>query len=189
MGSLNDLGKNRSFSWTVEQLYASECFVLFCFLPHIFYFLKYSWLRVLYQFLLHSTVTQSYIYIHSLSYVIFYHGLSPKYARKFWQWKQESYVVMSASMKVKHIPQAGVISTSLCSNEQASECSSEYSSVHKKPPLPRRADISSMLNTEITPTFNVFKNRMNRGFRGLWSDLWHNQGGGDVKCLGFDYWL
>ena len=31
---------------------------------------------MLFQFLLYRRVTQSYIYIHSVSYIIFHHGLS-----------------------------------------------------------------------------------------------------------------
>ena len=38
-------------------------------------FLKYSWFTTLCQFLLYRKVTQSDIYIHSLSYIIFHHGL------------------------------------------------------------------------------------------------------------------
>ena len=41
-----------------------------------FFKLKYNSFIVLGQFLLYSKVTQSYIYIHYLSYIIFHHGLS-----------------------------------------------------------------------------------------------------------------
>ena len=42
----------------------------------LFFELKYSKFTTLCQFLLYSTVTQSYLYIHSFSHIIFYHGLS-----------------------------------------------------------------------------------------------------------------
>ena len=44
--------------------------------PSLPSFLKYSWFTVLCQFLLYSKVTQSYIYIHSFSYIVFHHVLS-----------------------------------------------------------------------------------------------------------------
>ena len=43
-----------------------------------FFELKCSWFTMLCQFLLHSKVPQSYMYVHSLSYIIFHHGLYPK---------------------------------------------------------------------------------------------------------------
>ena len=41
-----------------------------------FFLLEYSWFTILCQFLLHRTVTQSYLFIHSFSHTIFHHGLS-----------------------------------------------------------------------------------------------------------------
>ena len=38
-----------------------------------FFLLKYIWITVLCQFLLYSKATQSYIYIHSFSHIIFHH--------------------------------------------------------------------------------------------------------------------
>ena len=46
--------------------------------PYFFvclFLLTYSWF-IMFQFPLYSKVTQSYIYIHSLSYIIFHHNLS-----------------------------------------------------------------------------------------------------------------
>ena len=41
-----------------------------------FFLLKYSWFTMLCQFLLYSQVTQLYIHIRSLAYIIFHHVLS-----------------------------------------------------------------------------------------------------------------
>ena len=41
-----------------------------------YYYFNYSWFTILCQFLLHSKVTQSYIYINALSHIIFQHVLS-----------------------------------------------------------------------------------------------------------------
>ena len=39
----------------------------------IFFLLKYIWFTMLCQFLLYSKVTSSYLYMHSLSHIIFHH--------------------------------------------------------------------------------------------------------------------
>ena len=77
------------------SLLKDRLFIPLCLLPHWFswhsspgprslislnrwnkLFLKYSWFTMLCQFLLYSKVTPTHIYIHSLSCVIFHHGLS-----------------------------------------------------------------------------------------------------------------
>ena len=45
-------------------------------LPLFNFLLEYNWFTMFCQFLLCSQVTQSYVYIHPLSYIIFQHGLS-----------------------------------------------------------------------------------------------------------------
>ena len=48
-----------------------------------FSFLNFSWFTMLYQFLLYSIVTQSYIHTHSFSHIIFYHVLSQEIGYNF----------------------------------------------------------------------------------------------------------
>ena len=53
-----------------------EYFFFLFFFYYAFYFFYYTWFRAFYQFLLYSKVTQSYIYLHYFSHVIFHHILS-----------------------------------------------------------------------------------------------------------------
>ena len=50
-------------------------FVCLVFISKLFFFIRVSWLIVLWQFLLYSIVTQSYIYIHCFSHPVFHHVL------------------------------------------------------------------------------------------------------------------
>ena len=60
-----------------------------CFILLFSLLLEYTWFTVLCQFLLHSIVTQSYIFIymythtHSISYITFNHGLSQEAGYSF----------------------------------------------------------------------------------------------------------
>lgn len=73
----------------------SSGFVFFVFVFrlffHFFFLFKYSWLAVLCQFLRHSIVTQSHLYIHSFSHALFHHVLKRLVLSSSWERFTRSY--------------------------------------------------------------------------------------------------